>query len=306
MGRLRLEISAGLGGLLLIWSNVALADATDAARAEVLFREGRKAFDAGDYANACPKLEESQHLDPQNGTLLNLALCHQKQGKVASAWAEFLELVPKARAANQGEREQFAQKQVNDLEPTLPRLKIHKADPSVEVTVNGAKLASADTALPYDPGPVKIEATAPGKRGWQQEILLEAKLTKDVTVPALSGVNDPPRDEGHGPDRPTPGTTSSPLRTVGIIGMGVGAAVLVFGGVTGGLAIGKKGDLDDDPGCPDRCRDSSLVDSYNTMRTLSSIGIIGGAVLAAAGAVLFFVAPSSKTAAALRPDGLRF
>ncbi len=36
------------------------------------------------------------------------------------------------------------------------------------------------------------------------------------------------------------------------------------------------------------------VDSYNTSRTISSIGLIGGAVLVGAGAVLYFTADSGE------------
>ncbi|NOU28880.1 MAG: hypothetical protein HOO96_13330, partial [Polyangiaceae bacterium] len=49
--------------------------------AETLFREGRKALEAGDYAVACAKFAESQRIEPAPGTLLNLAGCEERSGK---------------------------------------------------------------------------------------------------------------------------------------------------------------------------------------------------------------------------------
>ena len=65
------------------------------------------------------------------------------------------------------------------------------------------------------------------------------------------------------------------------------------------MAMGKHSDLQDK--CPNgKCSSDvqSDVDSYHSLGTISTIGFIAGGVLAAGGAVLFFTAPSSKSAPA--------
>src|SRR5512142_799528 len=80
-------------GLLLLLSPAVLAQPRDPAAADRLFKEGREAFDKGDYATACPKFAESQKADPAPGTILNLALCEERQGKVANARGHVVELL---------------------------------------------------------------------------------------------------------------------------------------------------------------------------------------------------------------------
>src|SRR5262249_26152099 len=68
---------------------LAQPSSADMALAKVLFEEGRKSMAEGKIDEACAKLGQSYAMDPALGTLLNLAVCHDKQGKSASAWAEF-------------------------------------------------------------------------------------------------------------------------------------------------------------------------------------------------------------------------
>ena len=102
---------------------------------------------------------------------------------------------------------------------------------------------------------------------------------------------------GAGPAADRPAASPSNLRLYGFIGLGVGGAALATGAVFGALAAGDKSDLEAGcaGGCPPAFHDQN--DSYGTKKTVSSIGLIGGAVLAAAGAVLVFTAPSGDAAA---------
>jgi hypothetical protein len=88
----------------------------------------------------------------------------------------------------------------------------------------------------------------------------------------------------------------STQRLLGWIGVTAGGASLIFGGITAGLAISKKSSLEDDGCVDDICpiEIQDKVDSYNSMRTLSSVGFIAGGLLATAGVVLVLTAPSKQ------------
>lgn len=80
------------------WSAPVQAQTSNAALAESLFREGKRLSGERKFADACPKFAESYKLDPGLGTLLNLAICHESEGKPATAWAEFSETSSRANA----------------------------------------------------------------------------------------------------------------------------------------------------------------------------------------------------------------
>ena len=62
-------------------STPARADPATVARAQALFDEALALMKAGKYAEACPKLEESDQLDPGMGTEYRLAECYESDGK---------------------------------------------------------------------------------------------------------------------------------------------------------------------------------------------------------------------------------
>jgi len=81
------------GSLLVCTADPAAAQPADRATpAEDFFQRGNALLEAKDYAKACPLLAESFRLDPAGGTVQNLAICYEAQGRWASAYAKFVDL----------------------------------------------------------------------------------------------------------------------------------------------------------------------------------------------------------------------
>ncbi|MCB9529788.1 MAG: PEGA domain-containing protein [Myxococcales bacterium] len=85
-----------------------------------------------------------------------------------------------------------------------------------------------------------------------------------------------------------------PWRTVGVIGMGVGGALLAGGAVTGALALGANGDLDDcraDPSCARTTREVALADDVRSRALITDVLVWSGVAIAAGSAVLWLLTP---------------
>lgn len=162
------------------------------AQAEALLDEGKSLMKKGKVAEACPKLEESYRLSQRSATLLALAMCHEKQGKVATAWAEYIDLGAAARKEGNKRLEADAKARGAKLELSLPRLTLSVPRAAtiegLEVTLDGAPVDGAlwGQARPIDPGQHKVSASAPGRKPWEHSVSIKRGERKSVAVPALA------------------------------------------------------------------------------------------------------------------------
>jgi len=295
------------------------ADVADRALAESLFREGRALIREERYTEACDKLEESQRLVRAAGTLLNLAVCHEKEGKLSTAWLEYQESVGIAIRMNRPDREAVARERMAAIEPLIPHIRI---DVPADARVEGLVILSGETEIPnaswglpfpVDPGTQSLRATAPGHVPWSIEIRSEAGKDETVTIPrlsrtpALNAVSPAPK----APARPTetkraqvaPITSAAPeqdesgsgLRTVGWMSGGAGLALLAAGGYYGVRALQKRSESDEL--CPTHgcyVEGVALNDEARELAVKSNVLLAAGAVLVGAGVVVLATVPAGR------------
>lgn len=294
------------------WGTPAFAQGSNAALAESLFREGKRLSAERKFADACPKFAESYKLDPGLGTLLNLATCHESEGKPASAWAEFSEAAGRAKREGDTDRAQLAEDRMRALEPKLARVSIGLAAgasvPGLVIKFDSRELSSAalGVPIPVDPGKHVLEATAPGKQSYAQTFdTPNVPTTLAVTVPALSDAAGaaapapapvPVATAVPAATEPEPGPSSSKPNHTGAIVAGVATGLFVVGaGVTGALYAGKRSDFKD----ANDANDPSRFDKRDSAQTLGTVNLVlSGGALISAGLLVYFLVSGSKAEAA--------
>jgi hypothetical protein len=231
------SISAMLFGLGVLLPKCARGQepATEGALAEVLYRQGRALMAEGKVSEACPKFAESYRLDAATGTLLNLASCHENERKFAAAWLEFSRAVALARRDRRYDRVRFAQERLVIVEPKLSYITAvvpaAAEIPGLETRVDGVPLRTAarGVSTPVDLGPHTVEATAPGRKPWSQQVTIAEEATNvTVLVPTLEPTVPPAIEPPAVAPRP-----HRPIPTAVYVAGGVTLAVAAAAGVTG-------------------------------------------------------------------------
>jgi hypothetical protein len=296
-------------GLALTFGPVQVAQAnTDAAAAQALWEKGKALLEQGRVVEACAKLDESYRLDPGTGTLLLLANCHEKEGKLASAWAELNEAAARARKEGGAEREAFAREQAAALAPRLSRLQIDVdattgALAGLRVERNGVEVrhAAFGDAIPVDGGNYRVVANAPGHVPWETTVSVQGEGDRVlVTVRALAEAPEA------SPNEVTPAGPAkkglSKMQVGGLVTAGVGVVGLGLSGFFALRAIDKKSQSND-AGCIGNDCNAAAAELRRSAVTAADIAtgsLIAGGALLGVGASLFILGrrPSERTPSA--------
>lgn len=296
----------------------ARAEASDADRAtaRTLAGEGQDALEKKDFTTAADRFSRADSLIHAPTLMLGLAHAQVGLGKLVAAQELYNRIVREGVAPKSpptwAVAVETARKEVESLAPRVPQVVITVKGPSgARVTLDDAVIPPAALGVkrPADPGAHLIRAVAEGFAPAEASVTLREGATGTVTlelkpaavaavkppvvaaVPPSSAPASPPIAAPMPPPAPGQAASGSTQRTLALVAFGVGGAGLVLGGVTGGLAIGKHGDLADScaKGCPpDKLAD---LDSFHTLATLSTVGFILGGAGAAAGTILLLTAP---------------
>ncbi|AUX45122.1 hypothetical protein SOCE26_066030 [Sorangium cellulosum] len=300
--------------------------------AQAAFDRGVAHMEAGRFDQGCPEIAQSQSLDPRPGTLFTLAECEALRGRLATAIArfdEYLALYPTLTAAqrrSQGDRERSARAQRAALARDVPELKLvlspgAPADVVVERDGQVLPREAIGASVPVDPGEHAIRARAPGGPALELLVRVDKREKKTVTLEVMPRPPRPPevpppekppvedkRAPGAGgavvgapPAATAPEAGAGGRRAAVYVAGGLGLVGLAVGGVTGALAIQKKGVVDDR--CAGTACDADGMAAADAMKALglaSTIGFGVGLAGAGAAAVLLFTEPEP---ASTRPSG---
>jgi len=248
---------------------------------EAKFYEGRALLKEGRLSDACAKLAESQRLEPASGTMALLGLCHERQGKTATAWREYLSALELARAEGQTDREELLRSETERLRHALSTLRIDVAAPApsgLVVLRNGETVSEAEwgTRVPVDPGTVTVEARAPGHASWRETVDVgDHGAAESIRVPDLDPTTKQPM----------------PLWPWGVAALGVGAVAVGVGSYFGARAISLNDDSDVYCDADNRCNAEGfeLRNDARSAATGANVAFAIGAVSVAVGVVLLIV-----------------
>jgi hypothetical protein len=318
--------------LLALAASPALAQAPSKdvrAAAVALFDEGRALMAAGKHAEACPKLAESQQLDPGIGTLFNLSDCYERIGRTATAWLGFRDVASQALAAGQTEREKVARQRAAALEPRLSKLSVvvsaEGQAKGVKVQRDGVAVGEAlwGTPVPVDPGAHAVSAEAPGRAPWEKSVRVDQPGVVTVEVPPLAEERaaPAPRAPGEAPTAtpraaPIPPRAAAPAAPAGawrspagIVAMGAGAVGVGAGTALAFMAKSKFDESNDTGHCnaEGQCDSTGLAlrDDAVAQGNIATAVFVAGAALAVGGAILWLSAPPSDERALTDPAPAR-
>ena len=259
---------------------VAGVAAADNKEADRLFDDGRAQVRAGNYDEACKLFNRSLELDRSSpGTMLNLGLCNEKLGHLATALRWYRKAESYAQRNTKPAVEREAHGRVVELAPKVPTLHIdaHALPAEATITVDGTAIPADELEqFAVDPGTHRVEATASGKQPRAMSVTAEIGKEQTVHFEPLAPVVTP--------STPAPAASADPGADRKKLG-------LVLAGVGGGLVVGQA-----IVGFSGRLAGAENKGSWHaiTRYGLTGAGVVGGA-MAITGLVVYLTAPSGKT-----------
>lgn len=321
---MRSSLLWSVAGATLFVASPAFAQESDAAAratARKLGNAGIDAYNAADFPAAADKLDKAYKVLQAPSLGLWSARAFVKNGRLVEASERYVEVsrlpIVGGNRQVQEQAKEDAQKEHEALAPRIPSLvvKLEGATPEqVSVSVDGKPLPPEliGESAPANPGAHKItgvrgddktELNVTLAEGSEQVALLRFKPQSPSSAPlatapagavagaapAAATASTPPPDEA----APKAESSGSIAPVLGWIGVGLGGAAIVAGGITGAMAIEKKADLIESGDCEGGCDESSgRYRNFETLRNVSTICFISGGIVAATGIVLLVLAPS--------------
>jgi hypothetical protein len=312
----RIVLTAGLLAALLAAAPEARTD-----EAKELYQKGAELFEEKRFEEAAEAFRAAYDLKPSWKILFNIGQCEAAAGRYGLALDAFEEYALEGGDDVPVERRDYVADEVRRLQPMVGSIEIEGAPEGTAVVIDDYEraktplkgplrvssgrhqvmLRKGDEVLLDDTFKVaggmttKVELTAPAPEP-EPAALPEAEVPPEPETAKA----DPEPEQPTEPEQPDEGR---PLWIGGWVLAGVGAGVLVAGGVTGGLALKTGKDLESDyPDGVPRDKKSEIESMDNLAITTNVLLGVGGA-LAVTGAIMLIldVGADEEAAVALAP-----
>lgn len=295
-----------------VFVNANSAFAQASVVADKLFRQAVDEMNAQNFASACPLLDRSYQLDPKDGTLFTLAHCRDLEGKLTLAmghYRAYLRVFDKMNGLTRQkhqERASKAQARLTEIDGTIPKVKFvweTAPPPESKIVVDGVEFRAdtLDVLLPLDPGTHEIIVQLPGEPDRKRTVTLAKGGSSIIDLtPAKPGEEEPNASgsAGKGAVGGKKPKKVDPAKVGGYVGIGLGAAGLIAGGITGYLALEQKAAVDARCDANYSCDAVGIaaVDRFRTFGTASTVSFIAGGVFAGVGITLLLVSRRTPVA----------
>ncbi len=288
---------------LLAESSVLAEDRVAEALSE--FTEGKRLFKAEEFSGAADCFRRANELNPNWKLQYNIGQSEAAARRYGLSLEAFELYLAQGGDEVEAERQSQVLAEIARLRELVGFLRV-EAPKGARVSVDGvergtspihrelpvaASVSHLVTATQVGQSFSEETIQVSGGREVSVELVAEASVEPVATVeedeePISEPMNgDPTEEEG--------GERSS-LRTWGWVTVGAGAALLVGGGITGGLALTAHGDAEEQ--CPDGCyaSDYGLIDKRDNLALTTDILLGIGSVAAIAGVVMLIVDKKGK------------
>jgi hypothetical protein len=302
--------------------------ATPEERRTAIYHAAVDAAAAGRWADAKKGFAEALAIRASAKVFFSLAQAETQLGQVASAEADYARASEAAKSVGEADVVRAAEREGKALSARVPHLHVTVVGPSAATASATATIddlpVAVDAQTAVDPGAHRVIVSAPGMSSVTTSVVIGEGQLLDVPVrlespsPPPAAVAPAPAPAGPPPAmvnpvpatvapktgvEPSPGPSSrlSPWKVVALVAGG-GAVVSLGVGTYLGLDAKSKNDQSNQSGCDgDHCTSSAATIRRSALfeANASTAAFVIGGALAAAGVVVWFVAPSPRADSAL-------
>jgi hypothetical protein len=296
------------------WAAAADAPPPAATDERARFKAAQDLFDKGKFAAALPLFRA---IEGPNATFY-VGLCLRELKQLPEAYEELTRAIRGAAARAATEPRYAATRDAASTERAgltakigLVVIAVTDRPAGLQVKVAGHLVAPErlGEAVPVEPGPVLIEASAPGRVPFQRELALGAGASEvlAIALPATTAATAPT------PLATAPrATTGGGVRTAGYVVAGLGVAGFATFAITGLLATSKYNEVAKACGNT-HCTDptySSQIGAGRTLDTMANVGLAAGIAGVTGGALMILLGgpragSPAPVAVAASPAGAR-